>query len=197
MKFTEHPDVLDLALLAGDDLGWWEARKLRRHVNECARCASSLAELEESRADLSKLSGEGLPEGLDWSRMEREMRGNIHLALDCNEAVRKVPRYGTPLDWRAVLALTAMTAVVLTGWFLNARRQVTRPPMAAVEAGFARVMALGNGLELRTGSKQSLTLMAPKEASYSSYSVDTRGGVSARSVDESTGQVTIANVSFE
>lgn len=197
MKFTQHPDVLDLALLAGDDLGWWEARQLRRHVHECARCASTLAELEESRADLSKLSGEGLPEGLDWSRMEREMRGNIHLALDCNDAVSKVPRYGTPLDWRAALALTAMTAVVLTGWFLNVRKNVLRPPVAAVEAGYAKVLASGNGVELRTGAKQSLTLMAPKQGAYSSYSVDTRGAVSARSVDEQTGQVTIANVSFE
>jgi hypothetical protein len=197
MKITQHPDVLELALLAGDDIGWWERRKLRRHVHECARCASTLAELEESRADLSKLSGEGLPDGLDWSRMEREMRGNIHLALDCNEAVRKVPRYGTPLDWRAGLALTALTAVILTGWFLNARRQVTRPPMAAVEAGFARVTASGKGVELRTGSAQSLTLMAPKQGSYTSYAVDARGAVSARSVDDSTGQVTIANVSFE
>jgi len=197
MKITQHPDVMDLALLAGDDLGWWEARKLRRHVHECARCASTLAELEESRADLSRLSGEGLPEGLDWTRMEREMRGNIHLALDCNEAVRKVPRYGAALDWRAGLALTALTAVVLTGWFLNVRKVVTRPPMAAVEAGFAKVMASGKGVELRTGTRQALTLMAPESAGYTSYSVDTGGGISARSVDDATGQVTIANVSFE
>lgn len=197
VRFMEHPDVLDLALLAGDDIGWWESRKLRRHVKECARCASTLVELEESRADLSKLSGEGLPEGLDWSRMEREMRGNIHLALDCNEAVRKVPRYGAKLDWRGALALTALTAVVLTGWFLNARKQVLRPPMAAVEAGFAKVLAVANGVELRTGSKQALTLVTPKQASLSSFSVDAHGGVSARSVDDATGQVTITNVSFE
>jgi hypothetical protein len=138
MGFQHHPEERELALLAGDDLGWWEGRKLRQHVQECARCAIALADLEESRVDLSKLSGEGLPDGLDWSRMEREMRGNIHLALDCNEAVRKVPRYGQVLDWRAAFALTAVTAVVLTGWFLNARRTVSRPPMAAVTAVSAK-----------------------------------------------------------
>jgi hypothetical protein len=189
-----HPSEKQLALLAGDDLGWWEAFGLRRHVRRCARCAGTLESFEITRADLSHLSAEGLPEGLDWPRIEREMRGNIHLAVDAGNAIRRVPQFGQKLDWRAGLALTALTAVVLTGWFLNARRTPTNVPVAAVEAGHARVLAVGAGVELRTGSTRGMTLLAPKEASYS---VDARGSVSARSVDESTGQVTIADVSFE
>ena len=196
-KQQQHVDERDLALLAGDDLGWWASWRLRRHVNECARCATKLADLEQVRADVSALSGIDLPVNLDWNRMEREMRANIHLAVDCGEAIRRVPEFGKPLDWRAAMALTALTAVVLTGWFLNARRPLGLVPLAAVEAGSARVTGSVHGVELRTGSMQSLTLLAPKKASYSSYAVDAHGAVSARSVDEATGQVTIANVSFE
>lgn len=194
---TQHLDEHGLALLAGDDLGWWARWRMRRHVHECARCAVKLAELEQVRADVSALSGIDLPVGLDWNRMEREMRANIHLAVDCGDAIRRVPQFGKQLDWRAALALTALTAVVLTGWFLNASKPLGLAPRVAVEAGSARVTGNGGGVELRTGSMQSLTLLAPRTASYSSYAVDAHGAVSARSVDETTGQVTISNVSFE
>jgi hypothetical protein len=192
-----HISEQDLALLAGDDLGWWARWRMRRHVGECARCSQKLADLEQVRADVSALSAIDLPVGLDWNRMEREMRANIHLAVDCGDAIRRVPQFGKPLDWRAAMALAALTAVVLTGWFLGGSRKYGAGPWAAVESGSARVSASGAGVELRTGSMQSLTLLAPRETSYSSYAVDAHGAVSARSVDESTGQVTIANVSFE
>ena len=193
----KHVDERDLALLVGDDLGWWARWQMRRHVHECARCASTLAELEQARADVSALSGISLPVGLDWNRMEREMRANIHLGVDAGDAIRQVPQFGKQLDWRAAMALSALTAVVLTGWFLNAGRPIRNVAVAAVESGLARVTASGRGVELRTGSMHGLTLLAPQQSVYSSYAVDAHGAVSARSVDETTGQVTIANVSFE
>lgn len=190
---TNHPSVRDLALYAGRELGLMKRLRLHWHVKDCAACQGEVAGLQASR-ESTKAMAQELPPGVDWSVLEREMRANIHLGMAAGEAIRPAPVAPQRIDWRAGLALASLTAVVMTGWFLNAPR--TKPagfPVASMEAGYARLASVKGGIELKKDD-QRLTLLVPAE---SSYTVDTHGGVSARSVDENTGQVTIANVSLE
>ena len=190
-----HPDLRQLALLAGGDLPWWQRYRLSLHTRNCESCRQEIEALDESRSFVVE-NTESLPGFVDWDRLAGEMRANIQVGLEAGEAIRPREPAGLRLDWRPAFALTALTLVVLTGWYLNINRHnIYRLPAASVEAGDARVESGSDGIVLTRGGGR-LTVMQPK-AQAVSYSVNSTGAVSARTIDTETGQVTISHVYLE
>lgn len=188
----QHPDLRQLALLAGGELPWWRRTMLSFHTRRCEHCRQELEALEETRDFVTNAVPE-LPAFVDWDRLASEMRANIQVGLEAGEAIR--PREAAPLrlDWRPAFALAALTLVILTGWYLNInRRQIYRLPEASLEAGDARVESGSDGIVLTRGGGR-MTVMQPKTEAVS-YSVNATGAVSARAIDTETGQVTISHV---
>ncbi len=188
----QHPDLRQLALLAGGELPWWRRTLLSFHTRRCEQCRMELEALEETRDFVTNAVPE-LPAFVDWDRLASEMRANIQVGLEAGEAIR--PREAAPLrlDWRPAFALAALTLVILTGWYLNInRRQIYRLPEASLEAGDARVESGSDGIVLTRGGGR-MTVMQPKTEAVS-YSVNATGAVSARAIDTETGQVTISHV---
>ena len=74
-----HPDISELALLAGNDLGWWSRRRLQKHVENCARCRDEVSVFTESRRLVRDASA--MPTDLNWGRLAMEMKANIRLGL--------------------------------------------------------------------------------------------------------------------
>jgi hypothetical protein len=196
-----HVDSRDLALLSRGDLPWWKALGARRHVERCAACRTEMDLLGKARQELRReLRTLEAVAGLDWDALEFEMRANIRVGLEAGEAIRPVMTAAGPLDWRGVVAVAALTMVVMTGWFLA--RNPARMPVASAQFGFARIEARQDGLELRRGqSALILTSGLPGGTSVQTaqfqpahVKVDATGELTARSVDAETGQVTIRNV---
>lgn len=193
MKQQSHPDVRDLALLAGGELPFWKKWHVRRHVRECADCEAEFEAMSHTRAGFARSAGE-LPAGLDWDRLEFEMRANIRVGLAAGDAIR--PQVAPARwDWRAGFAVAALATVVVTGWMLGRQNRVNNSPVASVQAGYAMAQSGREGIELKQQSGAVLTLMAPATRPVS-YSVDTEGALSARSVDEA-GQITISHVQVD
>jgi hypothetical protein len=187
----KHLSQHTLALLAGGDLGRFAAWRAHRHLRACAECRSGLAAFEHARRELRGAAGE-LPPGVNWERLSREMTANIHVGLEAAEAV--APRRATPrLDWRAAVAFASLTAVIVTGWVMNAPRLVPQP-FASVSSGAATVELSPAGVEWKQGA-QGFAFLHPR-SNRVSYSVGS-GGAEARFVDVETDQVTITHVSLE
>ncbi len=187
-----HPDLRQLALLAGGELPWWLHYRCAWHTRTCESCRQELEALQHTRTFVADVTP-SLPPFVDWDRLSADMRANIQVALEAGEAIRPREPAGLRLDWRPAFALAALTLVILTGWYLNInRKNLYRLPAASVEAGDARIESGSDGLVLTRGGGR-LTVMQPK-AQAVSYSVDSTGSVSARTIDTETGQVTISNV---
>ena len=189
----QHPDVRELALLAGGDLPVWRKWQVNRHVKNCAECQAELEAMTDTRQGFA-VDANKLPPGLDWNRLEFEMRANIRVGLAAGDAIR--PREAPAhWDWRAGFAVAALATVVITGWFLGRQGRTSGLPVASVQAGYAMAQSGREGIELKQRSGAVMTLMAPG-ARPVSYSVNTEGGLSARSVDEA-GQITISHVQID
>lgn len=187
-----HPDLRNLALLAGGELPWWQHYRWSFHTRNCENCRQEIEALAESRAFVAENTA-SLPAFVDWDRLAADMRANIQVGLEAGEAIRPREPVGLRLDWRPAFALTALTLVVLTGWYLNINRQnIYRLPSASLEAGDARVESGSDGIMLTRGGGR-MTVMQPKTQAVS-YSVNSTGAVSARTIDSETGQVTISHV---
>ena len=188
----QHPELRQLALLAGGDLPWWQRYHWSLHTRNCESCRQQIEALQETR-DFVADTVDILPAFVDWDRLSADMRANIQVGLEAGEAIRPREPARLGLDWRPAFALAALTLVVLSGWYLNVNRQnIYHLPSASVEAGDARVESGSEGIALTRGGGR-MTVMQPK-AQPVSYSVNSTGAVSARTIDTETGQVTISHV---
>jgi anti-sigma factor RsiW len=213
----QHVRETDLALYASGDLRLWQRAAVHLHVRRCESCRELV---EEFRADgkILREAAEGLPEGLDWTRLSAEMTANIRVGLAAGECVNPRVKVGTrrsistaiPKLWRPVAlasAVTAMLAVLLAGgWWLNmpaqdaqtlsrAMRSIWHGRTAMPEERGPVIEATSEGVELRKdGGSVGVSQNA---AQLMTVSVSTQGSASAYYVDQDTGQVTIASVSYE
>jgi len=198
-----HPQLSDLALFAGGDLGFFASLETRLHVARCTECRAEVERFSDASKTL-KAEAAQLPEGLDFDNLAAEMRANIKLGLEAGSIASHVianhmmdaPRHEEEsFGWRGAFVLAAGTLVIITGWFLHVsapeqtRLAAVTPPVQgiSIEATQAGVEVKENGgaFALRSPESQPVTL-----------TVSSEGSVNARYVDSETGQVTINNVSF-
>ena len=192
-----HPEITQLALYAHNDQYPWARLTTHLHVRNCAQCQKEVADFLGATKTLN-IQAEELPPNLDWDHLAAEMRANIKLGLEAGSMVDRPHGDNEPLGWRPTFALTAVTLVVLTGWFLHVPKPEatklaqSKPPQVA--AGIS-IEATQSGVELKQGGS-AMTLRAPGSQPVM-LTVSAEGSVNARYVDSETGQVTINNVSFE
>lgn len=188
----KHPTESELALYAGGDLGVLARWRMAGHVAACPACARAVASFSEIARGLRRDAGT-VPEGLHWGSLAAEMRANIRLGVDAGAVVAAPVPAREPIGWKAAVVFAALTAVIVSGWWLYLPRLQPKAPETGVT-----VAAQGDGVELREGAGM-LLLMHPKPAGPGDvlYSVDAEGGARARFVDEQSGQVTINNVYAE
>jgi hypothetical protein len=215
----KHLSPDQLVLQAGGDLPLLESLRARLHLRRCANCREDLAALISLREELAQKAA-ALPPGLDWDRLESEMRANIHLGLtmgaiaesafgpsadpetDAIPAPEAKPARaaGSRMNWSlsspwlpGAAVLGSLTLIVLLVWLLSYPPLSRAPGQIADAPPLAPVMtALETGLEVRhTGG--ALTLLPPA-AEHATLAVDLGGSARAEYVDVETGQVTIHRV---
>lgn len=186
-----HPRDSQLALLSGGELTGFERWRVARHVRNCERCREECAAYRESATEMLQ-SAAVLPKDLNWEGLAAEMQANIHLGLVAGECVGGVPEGRDRIGWKAALVMASITALILTGWFLNTPRMVQVARQAdkgiILESTASGIQVKENGgvLSLRHSAQDGLTV-----------SMSGDGSVGARYLDSETGQVTIHNVYAE
>lgn len=181
-----HPKDSELALYAGDDLGFWSRRRVKGHLRDCARCREEVEALGEASIELREAARE-LPADLNWARLAAEMRANVRLGFTAGELVGPAPKPVHTFGFRQAMAVASVIVLILAGWWLNVP-QPTRQPR---EAAGAVLEQTAEGIEVHENGR-SMTVLVPSDRVL--MSVSTQGSLGARYVDSETGQVTISNV---
>jgi hypothetical protein len=203
-----HVPESDLALYVSSDLGFWRGIRVHLHVDRCEKCRRIAEAYRHQRVQIREVT-DGLPEGLDWSRLAAEMTANIRVGLAAGECV--APRHRNPvtLAWRPAAAVAGVAILVTGAWWLNLPTAQTQELGRAIHAiwsgrsgaGVRRgvmeergpvVEATSSGIELReNGSSLGVSQGAARPLAVS---VSVQGSASARYVDSDTGQMTITSV---
>jgi hypothetical protein len=196
-----HPSAPILALYSSRDLPWKEMWRLKRHINNCEQCEIQVAEFRAAKAELRR---EAQSETLtafeaiaDWAVLEREMLGNIAVGVSAARCIDKVRRGRSFLIKATVLA--GLTTLFVAGWITHVPREQTAHLATSLRQimGWERPQIAGtqlrttpDGIAVRTQGA-TLTIKHPPSAVVL---VSGPSSMSARYVDEDSGQVTITKV---
>ena len=201
LRTAVHPRLETLALYVTGDLSWRLRWRTGAHIKYCRDCEqqfllfrSAVAELKHEAETQTLTSFEAIA---DWTRLEREMLGNIAVGVAAARCIDKVGRA------RALFAKGAFTAALIALFVAGWTTHIPREQAAHLAASFRNVFGLERpqvtGTVLQTtpdgiavrAQGATLTIMHPRSAVVS---LSGASAVEARYVDEETGQVTITNV---
>jgi hypothetical protein len=194
-----HPELQALALYSTSDLDWMDRIRIRRHVSKCPSCHDHVRRfrLAIERFKLSARA-EALPGfASDWSRLEREMIGNIAVGVAAARCIDNVGR--RRLFSRGALVTAGLTLLFAAGWATHIPKEQNEHLLASlrqavgIRSGRAPATVLettSNGIAVKAQGA-TLTLMHPASAVVS---LAGSSAVTARYVDQETGQVTITKV---
>ncbi len=183
-----HPSEIDLALIAGGELGAWRRFRLWRHVRSCDPCRREVEAFRAARESTSEAARE-LPGEVHWGRLAAEIKANIRLGLAAGECVGPVAETSIQPGWRVAASLASVMVLVLSGWwlYLPAPRILTQAgePGVILEADASGIGLRENGasMTLMHGSPGVITLTA-----------NVQGSLGVRYFDTETGQITIHHV---
>jgi hypothetical protein len=198
---AEHPPIEILSLYSAGDLPFLLRYRTGQHVKECAACEQQVLGIRSARAELRREAQAEVLTGYeaiaDWQALEGDMLGNIRVgvaAAQCIEKVGRNRRLGSRLAWTA-----GMIALFAAGWMsripqednvriISALRRVVgleQPPFSGTV-----VRSTPDGISVKTQGA-TLTILHPQSAVIS---MSSPASVTARYVDDDTGQVTITNV---
>jgi hypothetical protein len=193
-----HPDSNSLALYSTRDLPWISRMAIRHHVSGCLECERQVSRFRSSLVELKrKAANEGLPE-IDWIRLEREMLGNIAVGVAAARCIDNVGR--RRLFSRGFVVTAGLAVLFVAGWYTHIPTEqnvhlvdsLRRIVGMRTDSVLARTVlrTTPEGIAVRDHGV-TLTLLHPGSAVVSLSGNST---VTARYVDASTGQVTIAKV---
>ena len=209
----KHPNQVQLALLAGGDLGLLDRWRTGRHVSGCAGCAGEVEALRAAREQVREVTAE-LPENLNWNQLAEEMSANVRVGLAAGEAIARFDKpslVGRPrhLGWNAAMVVIGATIVFGAAFWINLPRPQMDHLFSALQrvrterigklvqhpaAGTEDVMLEASSLSLDLSQNgRTLSLMHPHSDAVT-VSVSMRGSVGVRYVDADTGQVTTNKV---
>jgi hypothetical protein len=200
-KSTQHLPIGLAALYAGRDLPWGTRLKIRIHLRHCAECEEKVESFRAATAELRREADAGTLTGFeaiaDWSRLEREMMGNIAVGVSAARCVDKVRGRGA--FWLRGAFVAGLCVLFAAGWITHIPREETEHLLASLRSWVGNETAVNTGTVLksspdsvvvRTGGA-SLKLMHPSTAVIS---IAGGSAVQASYIDEETGQVTITGV---
>jgi len=218
---ARHPDEIQLALLAGGDLGFWSRWHVRRHIAHCPECTAEFAALQSGREQVRELCTE-MPAGVNWPRLTQEMTGNIRVGLAAGECIagfEKSPRaartfagsHKQGLVWNAAMVLACATVIAIAALWIQLPRQeidrlmgslqkirfdrighVVRGPALVEEGVVLEASPLSIGIKENGGA---MPLLHPR-SDGAAVSVSMQGSAGVRYVDADTGQVTTNRVYY-
>ena len=196
-----HPNLESLALYSRGDLPFSVRWRIKRHVKRCTLCEREVSLFVSARAQLNREAGDqtltGFEAVADWTRLEREMLGNIGVGVAAARCIEKVGRTRTLVLRGSGIA--ALAALFVAGWMTHIPSRETHQIAASLRraAGMEQTPLTGtvlrgtsDGIAVRT-QDATLTILHPASAVVS---VSGSSAMAARYVDENTGEVTIANV---
>ena len=201
MKEELHPGAPILALYSSGDLPWRDRWRLRRHVNHCEQCERQLAEYRAAKAELRREAQSETLTGFeaiaDWSVLEREMLGNIAVGVSAARCVDKV-RHGRSFLIKGTV-LAGLAALFVAGWITHIPKEETLRLVASIRQIIGLDKPQITGTQLKTtpdgiavrAQGATLTILHPPTAVVS---LSGASSVSARYVDEDSGEVTITKV---
>ncbi|MDX2268095.1 MAG: hypothetical protein NW208_08305 [Bryobacter sp.] len=194
-----HLNEAELALLAGGETANW---RLHLHGSVCGHCRAKVAEYRELRESLAGRSADfRLPKGYDWTELEAEMLGNIRLGVEV-ASITPAPLRRTPtewMDWRGLVAIGALTAVVMTGWFLAgpARQNSPRfPGLSQVAVAEGDLKLSGNPMQMGWESGDHGVYFRSTTPTATRVAIGLDGSLRSSTVDQESGQLTVTQVSL-
>jgi hypothetical protein len=203
---SSHPDTKLLALYASADLPLLTRLRVRHHIWRCAACEEQVAQFRSASAELRREAKTSTltdcEAALDWARLEREMLGNIAVGVAAARCIENVGR--RRMLSRGALVTAGLVVLFVAGWFTHIPPEQNRHLAATLRriTGLGEAQPSGtiiestpNGIAVRTQGA-TLTLMHPSSAvvSLAGSSASGSSAVTARYLDEDTGQVTITKV---
>lgn len=196
-----HPSLHTLALYSTGDLHLLTRLQAAYHVARCADCEQQVFLFRSATAELKREARAealtGFEAVADWSRLEREMLGNIGVGIAAGRCIDKVGRRRVLLSRGAFVA--GLMLLFAAGWITHIPREQTDHLAASLQrfVGMERphiaatvLRTTPEGIAVRAQGA-TLTIMHPASAVVS---LSGASAVSARYVDEETGQVTITKV---
>jgi hypothetical protein len=213
---VKHPDSSQLALFAGNDLGFWRASLVRRHLGNCEQCRAEADGLAAARGEL-QASASDLPAGLDWNGLSNEMTANIHVGLEAGQCIdgfeKRAPARPRRLGWTGAIVLASACVVMITALWLNLPEEQAKHLTGSLQrVRFERIgKLLGSsapafipGSVVLEASPDSLAIrenggtmtLLPPRGDAVTVSISMQGSAGARYVDSDTGQVTINKVYY-
>jgi hypothetical protein len=197
-----HPDLSDLALFSHGDLPLKGRWRVSRHVKRCADCEQQVQFFRSAQAELKHEATTETLTGFeaiaDWPRLEREMLGNIGVGLAAARCIENVGRKRT-IIYRIAFAV-GLIGLFVGGWLTHIPSEQTDHLFASLH----RLVTLDrqprpSGIVVRTtpvgiavgAQGATLTILHPATAVVS---LSGASAVSARYVDDDTGEVTITKV---
>jgi hypothetical protein len=198
---SPHPALEVLSLYASGDLPFVSQLRAGAHVKECAACEQQVLAFRGARVELRREATSQILTGYeaiaDWQTLEGDMLGNIRVGV---AAARCIDKVGRSKKWFAgVVWAAGMILLFVAGWLSRVppddnqriwaalRRTVglDQPPFYGTV-----VRSTPDGIAVRTQSA-TLTILHPQSAVIS---MSSPSSVTARYVDDDSGQVTITSV---
>jgi hypothetical protein len=201
IESSPHPALEILSLYSCGDLPFFLRLRTDSHVKECAACEQQVLSIRAAKAELRREANAQILTGFeaiaDWQALEGDMLGNIRVGVAASRCIEKV---GRTRKWTSRFAWAAgMTALFMAGWFTRVPVDDNRKILAALRRaiGLDQPQFYGtilrsspDGITVRTQGA-TLTILHPESAVISMSSPHS---VTARYIDDDSGQVTITNV---
>jgi hypothetical protein len=196
-----HPSVETLALSVSGDLGRLAQWKVTRHVAHCSDCERQVLLFRSAKKELRRQAETrtltAFEAIVDWNRLEREMLGNIAVGVAAARCIEKVGRHrGFALRFAVVAGLTML---FVAGWLTHIPSEQTKHLVASVQHLMGMERSTSTATIVRTtpdgiavkAQGATLTILNPPSAVVS---LSGSAAVSARYVDQDSGEVTITKV---
>lgn len=198
---SPHPGLEILSLYASGDLPFFSRLSTGAHVKECADCERQVLSIRSAKAELRREASAQILTGFeaiaDWQALEGDMLGNIRVGV---AAARCIENVGRTRKWTARFAWAAgMTALFFAGWLTRVPPEDNQKIVTALRRAVGLdqpqfygtiVRSTPDGIAVRTQGA-TLTILHPRSAVIS---MSSPSSVTARYVDDDSGQVTITNV---
>ena len=197
----QHLPIGLTALYTGRELPWRTRLKIKAHLRHCAECERKVESFHAAKAELRREAETSTLTGfeaiVDWSRLEREMMGNIAVGVAAARCVDKVRGKGV-LWLRGAFAL-GLGTLFAAGWITHIPQEETEHLLTSLRRWAGNNATVSAGTVLRSSPESvavrvggaTLTLMHPRSAVTS---IAGGSAVQASYIDEETGQVPIASV---